>query len=140
MAVCVCVQLKCESKMSVFFFFLIQCSFNCIFILFCNLSSNLDEQEPVSYGVAAVSFLNTLSLSIIAFDVWFQRLMLVQTVEAFWINNSCLALHRLQLFVHLGEWRWLFTTLCLEFLPLSLTFVYPLSWTSWYNLKTFISF
>lgn len=50
--------LKCESKMLVFF--LIQCSFNCISILICNLSSHFDKQEPVSYGVAAVTFLNTL--------------------------------------------------------------------------------
>lgn len=55
--VCVYVfQLKCESKMLVF---LIQCSFNCISILICNLSSHFDKQEPVSYGVAAVTFLNT---------------------------------------------------------------------------------
>lgn len=54
-------------------------------MLICNLSTSFDMQEPVSYGVAAVIFLNTylvLLLSIIAFIVWFQRLMLVQTAEA----------------------------------------------------------
>lgn len=49
---------------------------------------------------AAVISLNTsLILSIIAFNVWFQRLMLVQTAEAFWINNSWLALNKLQRFI-----------------------------------------
>lgn len=37
----------------------------------------------------------SLLLSIIAFNVWFQRLTLVQTADAFWINNSCLALNKL---------------------------------------------
>ena len=50
-------QLKCESKMLVFF--------NTMFLnlyfpfLIAVLSSNFNKQEPVSYGVAAVSFLNS---------------------------------------------------------------------------------
>lgn len=77
-------------------------------MLICNLSTSFDMQEPVSYGVAAVIFINTclvLLLSIIAFIVWFQRLMLVQTAEAFRIYNSCLALNKLQrLFSRASRW------------------------------------
>lgn len=49
-------HLKCESKMLVLFFFNTML-FNCIsFFLICNLSSEFDKQEPVSYGISAVIF------------------------------------------------------------------------------------
>lgn len=135
-------QLKCESKMLVF---LIQCSFNCISILICNLSS--DFWQAVSYGVAAVTFSQYLFsslLSIIAFNVWFQRLKLVQTAEAFWINNSCLALNKLPTFFFCAS-PWVkvivYNTMFQNAPPFPSLFTLSLTRTSWYNLKTlFISF
>lgn len=127
-------QLKCETL--VFFntmFFQLYFHFNLQFVI------RFWQAGASFIWYAAVISLNTsLILSIIAFNVWFQRLMLVQTAEAFWINNSWLALNKLQHFIlciSVSEDN------CLQHYVWTSLFVYPLSHvhlgTIW---KLFISF